>query len=100
MLLHPLPMVDFAFAQVAVGSGGSVFVSDGYCNHRVAEFHANGTHAGDFEGNLQTPHAVALDECKGRLYVASRESKEIVIFDLATRKETGEALPAASQPTF
>ena len=72
-----------------MGSSGSVYVSDGYCNHRVAEFHANGTHAGDFEGGLQTPHALALDECRSRLYVASRESKEIVLFDLATRKETG-----------
>ena len=88
--------------QVAVGSNGHVYVSDGYCNQRVVEFLANGTYLGEFTGALQTPHAVALDECKSRLYVASRESKEIVIFDYGSRTEIGapkttiDVLPVAA----
>ena len=72
-----------------------MFVSDGYCNARVAQFTANGSHVGDFVGSLAVPHAVALDECRGHLYVASREAKQVAIFELGSRKELGASLSFA-----
>ena len=80
--------------QVAISGTADVFVSDGYCNSRVAQFSANGSHLGDFVGSLSVPHAVALDECKGHLYVASREAKRVAVFELASRNELGAALLA------
>lgn len=50
--------------QVAVGRNGSIYVSDGYCNARVAEFAPDGTWVRDYtlpaaEGAMQVPHRCA-----------------------------------------
>lgn len=82
-----------AGSQVVVANDGRVFVSDGYCNARVAEFAPNGTHVGDFqlsEGTMNVPHSVVLDECSNTLLVADRESARVHRFDLDSRQLTGK----------
>ena len=78
--------------QVAVANNGEVFVSDGYCNARVAHFASDGTHLGDFTlagGPMNVPHSLVLDECEGALMVADREAAQVHRFELASRKHTG-----------
>ena len=78
--------------QVAVANDGAVFVSDGYCNARVAHFASDGTHLGDFTlaaGAMNVPHSLVLDECEGALMVADREAAQVHRFELASRKHTG-----------
>ncbi len=36
-------------AQVAVSNTGDVFVADGYCNSRVAQFRADGSYIREFK---------------------------------------------------
>jgi len=69
--------------HVAVASDGSFFVADGYCNSRIVAYHADGTYRGEWRGEglekgLNTPHALALDECADMLFVADRESGRVV----------------------
>ena len=78
--------------QVAVGKDGRVYVSDGYCASRVAQFSAEGVHQADFvleEGAMNVPHSLALDECKDHLMVADRENSRIHQFELSSRKFVG-----------
>ena len=80
--------------QVAVSnSDGRIFISDGYCNDRVAEFSPKGEHVGDYRlGNgarMSVPHAVVLDECSNALIVADRESSKVQRFDATSRQHTG-----------
>ena len=77
--------------HVAVGSDGSFFVADGYCNSRVVAFAADGSYRGewtglglDSPGGLSIPHALALDECADILYVADRENGRVVRIPGAT----------------
>lgn len=70
-------------------SGGEVFVSDGYLNHRVAVFERNGRflrqwgEGGDGDRGLEIPHAIAI---RGNTaYVADREHGRIQVTDLAGR---------------
>lgn len=72
--------------QVAVLADGSLYVSDGYRNTRVAKFAADGRFLfqwgkpGTGPGDFDTPHALAIDKA-GRVYVADRENDRIQIFD-------------------
>lgn len=94
LLLHFGGVTD---GQVAVSNDGSVFVSDGYCNSRVAKFAANGTHLGDFvlpAGDMNVPHSLVLEECSSTLLVADREASKVHRFDLSGQQHTGAALPA------
>jgi DNA-binding beta-propeller fold protein YncE len=65
---------------------GEVVVSDGYNHARVARFSRGGTFVSDFgkagagEGDLRTPHGIAVDG-DGRIYVADRENARVQVFD-------------------
>ncbi len=68
--------------HVQLDSDGNVYVSDGYCNARVAVFDASGKHVKDLmvegkQGGLVVPHSMVLDGCGGVLLVANREGKEV-----------------------
>jgi peptidylamidoglycolate lyase len=72
--------------DVAVARDGSLFVSDGYMNARVAHFNATGhfvnewgTHGAN-AGQFAVPHGLALDR-SGRVYVADRENSRLQVFD-------------------
>ena len=72
--------------DVAFGSGGEFYVTDGYGNTRVLKFSPSGglVHqwgaAGKEPGQFDTPHAIVRD-AKGRLIVGDRENQRIQIFD-------------------
>jgi peptidylamidoglycolate lyase len=72
--------------DVAFGTDGSVYVSDGYGNSRVAKFSAEGKflldwgHKGQGPGEFDLPHNVAVD-AQGRVYVADRMNVRIQVFD-------------------
>lgn len=79
---------DTHFAQptdVAFGHDGSVYVSDGYVNCRVAVFSPDGRYrfewgeCGDAPGRFDTPHDLAIDS-QGNVYVADRENDRIQVF--------------------
>jgi peptidylamidoglycolate lyase len=72
--------------DVAALPDGSVYVSDGYGNARVARFSESGRFLGAFgskgagPGQLDLPHAIALDG-EGRVYVADRGNARVQVFD-------------------
>ena len=45
---HVQGFTSCAHVQVALANDGRIFVADGYCNNRVAQFTAEGKHVGDF----------------------------------------------------
>ena len=87
--------------HVAVAEDNSFWVADGYCASRIARFDASGAYVGEWsEGetneastnassyatssysatpSYSTPHAVALDSCRSRLFVADRERARVVV---------------------
>jgi DNA-binding beta-propeller fold protein YncE len=85
----PRPPVDGQFRQptdVTWDTEGSIFISDGYINSRVAKFDKNGDWVKSFgtpgngPGQLNTPHSIAAD-AKGNIYVADRGNRRIQVFD-------------------
>ena len=83
------PHVDGQFRQptdVAWDTAGSIFISDGYINSRVAKFTKDGDWVKSFgergskDGELNTPHSIAND-AKGNIYVADRGNRRIQVFD-------------------
>lgn len=72
--------------DVAFGSGGEIYVSDGYGNSRVVKFSSDGKYLkewgekGKGEGEFNLPHAICVD-AKGRVYVGDRENNRIQVFD-------------------
>ena len=85
---HAIPGPD-AFYQptdVTWGPDGSVYVSDGYGNSRVAKFTKEGNlvkhwgERGGSNGNFNTPHSIVLDKNQN-LYVADRGNSRIQLFD-------------------
>lgn len=72
--------------DVAVAKDGSIYVSDGYGNSRVAKFSAAGEfllewgRKGTGPGEFDNPHSIALDGA-GRVYVADRYNDRVQIFD-------------------
>lgn len=72
--------------DIAFGSEGQVYVSDGYGNSRVVEFDRRGAFVktwgkkGTAPGEFNLPHAVRVD-AKGRILVADRENKRLQVFD-------------------
>lgn len=63
-----------------------IVVSDGYNHSRVARFSREGSFVSDFgrrgagDGELRTPHGIAVDRA-GRVYVADRENARVQVFD-------------------
>lgn len=72
--------------DTAVANDGSVFVSDGYGNSRVAKFDATGKlvkywgDRGNGPGQFNTPHSVVLSNDQ-TLYVADRQNNRVQAFD-------------------
>ena len=86
--------------QVAISNSGTIYVSDGYCNQRVAQFSPEGKHQGDFvlaDGAMNVPHSVLLHECSNSLYVADRENSRVHQFDLSTREYKGGTVNPATK---
>lgn len=88
MCIPPPPCIPqdhfCAPTHVAVASDGSFFVSDGYCNSRVVAFTKEGAYAGEWsppeaQGRMVVVHSLALDECRGLLYVADRERGRVFV---------------------
>ena len=76
-------------SDVVVASNGDIFVADGHggnSNARIVKFSKDGKFIkawgkkGAAPGELDTPHAIALDS-KGRLFVGDRNNNRIQIFD-------------------
>jgi peptidylglycine monooxygenase len=71
--------------DVAVGTDGRIFVSDGYGNSLVHQFSAEGEYAGSFgargqgPGEFSTPHGLWVDKAD-RVLVADRENNRVQIF--------------------
>src|SRR5213592_2232297 len=76
-------------SAVLIAPNGDIFVADGHggnSNARVVKFSKDGKFIktwgkkGTATGDLDTPHAIALDS-KGRLFVGDRNNNRIQIFD-------------------
>jgi sugar lactone lactonase YvrE len=85
----PRPHVNGQFRQptdVTWDPQGSIFISDGYINSRVAKFDKNGDwvkswgQKGTKEGEFDTPHSIAADR-NGNIYVADRGNRRIQVFN-------------------
>ena len=73
--------------DVAVAQDGTFWVSDGYCNDRVARFDADGAFADEWGprgtemangvSGFDVPHSIALDFRRARLVVADRERARV-----------------------
>ncbi len=72
--------------DVAFAADGSIYVSDGYGNNRIAKFSADGRflldwgRKGQGPGEFDLPHNVAVD-AQGLVYVADRSNSRIQVFD-------------------
>ena len=85
---HGAPPPNFFYQPtgVAFAADGSIFVTDGYGNSRVAHFGADGNFIRDWGergaeiGQFHTPHSIVIDS-KGLLYIADRENRRIQVFD-------------------
>jgi peptidylamidoglycolate lyase len=72
--------------DIAFAPDGSIYVSDGYGNNRVAKFSPDGKflfdwgHKGQGPGEFDLPHSVAVD-AQGNVYVADRSNSRIQVFD-------------------
>jgi DNA-binding beta-propeller fold protein YncE len=74
-------------SDVALGRSGEIFVSDGEGgNARIVKFSPDGRFVkywggrGDRQGQLNTPHALAVDS-RGRVWVCDRGNKRLQVFD-------------------
>jgi len=83
------PAVNGQFRQptdVTWDHEGSIFISDGYVNSRVAKLDKNGNWVkqwgapGTGPGEFDTPHSIAAD-AHGNIYVADRGNRRIQVFD-------------------
>src|SRR5262245_53428787 len=84
-LEKPLPHVDGRFRQptdVAWGPDGTIYISDGYVNSRVAKISREGDwikswgQKGKGQGEFNLVHSIAAD-AKGNIYVADRNNRRI-----------------------
>jgi DNA-binding beta-propeller fold protein YncE len=72
--------------DVAFGSNGDIFVSDGYGNPRVVKFTSAGKYVMEFgkrgngPGEFQLPHNLVID-AQGKIYVSDRDNARVEVFD-------------------
>ena len=72
--------------DVAFGPDGSIYISDGYRNSRVAKFDKDGNwvaswgERGTGPGEFRLPHGIATD-ADGNVYVADRSNNRIQVLD-------------------
>jgi DNA-binding beta-propeller fold protein YncE len=72
--------------DVAFGSKGEIYVTDGYGNSRVMKFAANGKFLtswgkpGKGRGEFDLPHSICIDK-QGRVLVGDRENDRVQIFN-------------------
>ncbi|MCC7421668.1 MAG: hypothetical protein IT428_15405 [Planctomycetaceae bacterium] len=72
--------------DVAFGSGGDFYVSDGYGNSRVLKFNKDGKRIGSWgvrgkgEGEFHLPHALLVDRA-GNVLVGDRENNRVQVFN-------------------
>ncbi|KAL1486864.1 hypothetical protein MTO96_008642 [Rhipicephalus appendiculatus] len=61
---------------VALGPSGRIFVSDGYCNHRIAVFNRDGTHLTDIglQERMLVPHGLTYVPTMNVVCVADRHT--------------------------
>ena len=85
----PLAPVDGMFRQptdVAWDSKGSIYISDGYINSRIAKFDKDGNWVkswgtkGTGPGQFVIPHSIAIDR-NDNIYVGDRTNHRIQVFD-------------------
>jgi len=73
-------------ADITTAPNGDIFIADGHANARVVKFDRKGRYLtswgskGSGPGQLDTPHAIAMD-AKGRVLVGDRGNNRIEIFD-------------------
>lgn len=71
--------------QVGFAKDGTILVTDGYRNTRVARFSADGRFLGQWgtpgkgPGEFNTPHGIAIDAA-GKVYVADRQNDRVQVF--------------------
>ena len=84
--------------DTAVSSDGSVFVTDGYGNSRVAKFDATGKlvkywgDRGTAPGQFNTPHSIVIDN-NDTVYVADRQNNRVQTFDTDGKLKSVYNLP-------
>ena len=72
--------------DVAFGTEGAIYVSDGYGNARVVKYSADGRYLlewgsrGTGPGEFGLPHNLAVD-ADGRVYVTDRDNRRVQVFD-------------------
>jgi len=71
--------------NLALGTNGEMYITDGYGNARVHKFSAEGAllhswgEPGDGPGQFNIPHGIAIDQ-RGRVIVADRENHRLQFF--------------------
>jgi DNA-binding beta-propeller fold protein YncE len=72
--------------DLAFGSNGDVYISDGYGNSRVVQYTRDGKFVrtwgkkGSGPGEFNLPHGIAVDK-QGRVYVGDRDNRRMQVFD-------------------
>jgi DNA-binding beta-propeller fold protein YncE len=99
---HAVPGRGAFYQETDIGwtKDGSMFVSDGYGNSRVAKFDKDGNFAkawgerGGQPGNFNTPHSLVVDN-NDVIYVADRGNSRIQVFDAEGNRKAVWNLPTA-----
>ena len=82
----PAPSNFYQPTDVTWGPDGSIYVSDGYGNSRIAKFNKDGVlvkhwgERGTGPGEFNTPHSIVIDP-QNNLIVADRQNGRIQVFD-------------------
>lgn len=72
--------------DIAFGSNGDLYVSDGYGNPRVVKYSRDGKYLlqwgkrGSGPGEFQLPHNIVVD-ARDRVYVTDRDNRRVEVFD-------------------
>lgn len=90
---------------VALGPSGRVFVSDGYCNHRIAVFTRDGAHLTDIglQERMLVPHGVTYVPTMNVVCVADRERRRVLCYWAGARgpragRDLGDLVLAFGEP--